>query len=299
MPPTISAHATTTALPSSASICLPSSRPRIDRGEEGDQQVADEAQRDRIALEQARRAPPRRSPVEHDDGEDRAGLDGDVEQRPAVGVEAEQFGGEDQVAGRTDRQIFGEALDDAEDDDEQQDRHWLRRPWSAGRAQRPWKRLPPRKRPSHSSATAASGVGSIPNASRPGAPVAATLSRCSISHWSRVSGAPGRKPKLRQQLAQRCRASATRSGDWPVTAQIARWSSTMRQHLRARRSHRSCRHGVAGSSAAAAIAWRKVADIDRLETRLGRRAPAPPASGQAPRSGWSARLRARTPATGG
>ena len=63
------------------------------------------------------------APVKHDDGEDRAGLDGDVEQGPFVGLEAEQFGGEDQMAGRRDGQIFGDALDNAEDDDEQQDWH--------------------------------------------------------------------------------------------------------------------------------------------------------------------------------
>ena len=80
---------------------------------------------DRRALEQADDHVAERAPVEDDDGEDRAGLDGDVEHRPVVGVEAEQLGGEDQMAGRGDRQIFGDALDDAEDDDEQQDRHRL------------------------------------------------------------------------------------------------------------------------------------------------------------------------------
>ena len=35
-------------------------------------------------------------------------------------VEAEQLGGEDQVPGRRDGQEFGDALDDAEDDRDQQ-----------------------------------------------------------------------------------------------------------------------------------------------------------------------------------
>ena len=48
--------------------------------------------------------------------------------RPFVGLEPQQLGGQDQMAGRGDRQIFGEPLDHAEDDDKPQDRHvsWSR-----------------------------------------------------------------------------------------------------------------------------------------------------------------------------
>ena len=40
-------------------------------------------------------------------------------------VEAEQLGGEDQMPGRGHRQEFGDSLDDAEDDRDQQDWHRL------------------------------------------------------------------------------------------------------------------------------------------------------------------------------
>ena len=76
-----------------------------------------------VALEQPFEHRPEGAPVEDDDREDRAQLDDDVERRPLLRVEAEQLGGEDQVAGRGDRQEFGDALDDAEDDRDQQDWH--------------------------------------------------------------------------------------------------------------------------------------------------------------------------------
>ena len=123
MPPMISAQATITALPSISSIWSPSARPSTTAGMKATSRLRTKAKALGLALEQADEHVAEGPPVEHDDGEDRAGLDGDVEQRPFVGVEAEQLGREDQVAGRRDRQIFGDALDDAEDDDEQQDRH--------------------------------------------------------------------------------------------------------------------------------------------------------------------------------
>ena len=98
-------------------------QPDHHRRNEGDEQVADEGEGAGLALPQADQHVAEGPPVEHEDGEDRAGLDGDVEQRPFVGVIAEQLGRQDQVPGRGDRQIFGDALDDAEDDDQQEDRH--------------------------------------------------------------------------------------------------------------------------------------------------------------------------------
>ena len=59
------------------------------RRNEGDDQIADEAPRLKVALEQPGEHIPEGSPVQHDDGEDRPGLDGDVEQRPVIGLEAQ------------------------------------------------------------------------------------------------------------------------------------------------------------------------------------------------------------------
>ncbi len=68
-------------------------------------------------------------------GEDRAGLDDDLEQLAAIVVEVEQVAGKDEVTGRGNRQEFGKALDDAEDQgfDEQKRVH----------AQRPFGRKGP------------------------------------------------------------------------------------------------------------------------------------------------------------
>ena len=52
------------------------------RRQEGDQDVADEAPRDRVAPEQPLEHRPEGPPVEDDDREDRAELDDDVERRP-------------------------------------------------------------------------------------------------------------------------------------------------------------------------------------------------------------------------
>ena len=146
-----------------------------------------------------------------------------------LGVEAEQLGGEDQMAGRGDRQELGDALDDAEDDRDQQD--WHRRASSsvvavkmnsaAGELAALW------KRPSHSSPTAASGVGWIPNASRPGARRRRHI--VVLEHQPLVAGQrrAGQQAERDSSVAERSRASATRSGVWPVISRIARCSSTI------------------------------------------------------------------------
>ena len=92
-------------------------------GQKADEHVADEAPRHRILAKHAFEYGPECTPVEHDDREDRAKLDDDVECRPLLRVEAEQLGGKDQMACRRDRQEFGHPLDDAEDDRNQKDRH--------------------------------------------------------------------------------------------------------------------------------------------------------------------------------
>ena len=51
-----------------------------------------------------------------DNRQDGAGLDDDLEQLAALVVEIEQVAGEDQVAGRRDRQEFGQPFDDAENE---------------------------------------------------------------------------------------------------------------------------------------------------------------------------------------
>jgi ParB-like chromosome segregation protein Spo0J len=56
-------------------------------------------------------------PIHQRDREDRAGLDADVEQ---VRTTAQPVLGDQQVAGRGDRQELGDALDDAKDDDAEQ-----------------------------------------------------------------------------------------------------------------------------------------------------------------------------------
>ena len=124
-----------------------------------------------------------------------------------LGVEAEQLGGEDQVPGRGDRQEFGDALDDAEDDRDQEDWHRLSRvqasprrsnEFAGRRSGRPAEAAEPfvadrgeRRRldPERFEARAARRDG--------------TLSRCSISHWSRVSGAPGSQPSRDKALPKK------------------------------------------------------------------------------------------------
>src|SRR3546814_6909051 len=69
------------------------------RRKKSEQQVAHESDRDRIAAEEAGEHLPEQLPVQHDDREDRARLDSDVEDRPARGVITEQLGREDEVPG--------------------------------------------------------------------------------------------------------------------------------------------------------------------------------------------------------
>jgi hypothetical protein len=89
------------------------------RGQEADGDVAQEAPALRLAAQQAEEDRPEGPPVEHDDGEDRAELDDDVEHRPLLRIVAEQLRGQDQVTGRGDRDELGDTLDDAEQDDRQ------------------------------------------------------------------------------------------------------------------------------------------------------------------------------------
>ena len=104
------------------------------RGQEADDDVAEEAPGFGLPPDQADQHRPEGPPVEHDHGEDRAQLDDDVEHRPARGVVAEQFAGEDQMAGRGDRDELGDALDDAEQDDGED-----RRPWRRGLSGGEWR----------------------------------------------------------------------------------------------------------------------------------------------------------------
>ena len=177
-----------------------------------------------VALEQPDQHVAKGAPVEHDDGEDRAGLDGDVEQRPFVGLEAEQFGGEDEVAGRGHRQIFGQSLDHAEDDDQQQDRHDRRLAFegSGGGA----RREPP------ALDEAAEPVGRDraergrrdPERLEPAGVLGGDIVALEHRHWSRVSGAPGRKPSLAIPPATKS-GTSTSSGEWPAIAAIRALSS--------------------------------------------------------------------------
>ena len=84
-------------------------------GQEGEQQVDDEALRvARLGEARGDLAEPRA--IFPADGEDGARLDDDLEHLRALARVAEQRSGDDQVAGRRDRQEFGQALDDAEDE---------------------------------------------------------------------------------------------------------------------------------------------------------------------------------------
>jgi undecaprenyl-diphosphatase UppP len=78
---------------------------------------------------------------------------------------------------------------------------------------------------SRSGATAANGVGVIPNALKPAAPPSATLSFCSMIHWSRVRGIPGMKaPNSAIPLATKSGRS-TISGLWPAICATRSFSS--------------------------------------------------------------------------
>ena len=102
------------------------------RWQESDQDVADEPPRYGIAPEQALDHRPEGAPVKYHDREDRAELDDDVEGVPLRVVIAEQGARQDQMPGRGHGQEFGDALDDAEDDRDQQDGHARLRWWRSG-----------------------------------------------------------------------------------------------------------------------------------------------------------------------
>ena len=126
------------------------------------------------------------------------------------------------------------------------------------------------------SPTAASGVGLIPNASSPGSSPDGTLSRCSISHWSRVSGAPGSQPSRDSRLPAKSghrRQVRLLPGDLEDRAvkldhahhlRPADLVSLAAEALRIERGHGD-RLG-------------EIADIDRLEIALARRSPGGTAS---------------------
>src|SRR3546814_13481105 len=70
------------------------------RRKKSEQQVAHESDRDRIAAEEAGEHLPEQLPVQHDDREDRARLDSDVEDRPARGVIPQQLRSEERGEGK-------------------------------------------------------------------------------------------------------------------------------------------------------------------------------------------------------
>ena len=121
-PPRMQAKATTIGPPSIASIMLMRRKPRITDGRKPTRMLRTK-RHDTGLPEQPVDHRPESAPVEHDHGQDRAQLDDDVEHLPLVRIEAEQLGGEDQVAGRGDREEFRDALDDAENDRDQEDGH--------------------------------------------------------------------------------------------------------------------------------------------------------------------------------
>jgi hypothetical protein len=93
---------------------LAQQQPQHHGGHEADEYVQREALR--LALRgQGHQRIADALPVDKDDGEDRAGLDGDVEDLGLGIVEAEQRAGEDQVACGGDGKEFGQALDHAHD----------------------------------------------------------------------------------------------------------------------------------------------------------------------------------------
>ena len=79
----------------------------------------DDHSRERLRLGiagKARERGPEFSPIDGNHGEDGAELDDDGEDVPACVVELQQLFGNQQMAGRRDRQEFGQPLDDAEND---------------------------------------------------------------------------------------------------------------------------------------------------------------------------------------
>ena len=172
-----------------------------------------------------------------------------------LGVEAEQLGGEDQVPGRGDRQELGDALDDAEDDRDQQDWHrqasrvsgrgQMNSPAGEAVAGRSGRAIRRRPRPA-----ASAGCRTLR------APVRPPPAHCRAGASATGRGSAARPAASRSATADRRTRSGSRraSGVWPVSSRIALVKLDHASSSAGRRSHRSCRHGVCGSSAALAIA---------------------------------------------
>ena len=111
-PPTMKVVATTAGVKRCSLTALPNSRPSTTAGTKA---IATLSAKRRARASLPRPASGLREPlpVDDDHGDDRAGLDRDVEHLALGVVEAEQRAGEDQVAGARDRQELGQALDDA------------------------------------------------------------------------------------------------------------------------------------------------------------------------------------------
>ena len=104
------------------------SEPRRDEAEHGGDRERDAKLQRVVAvarIAKAGRELPETLPVDQHDGEDRAGLDHDVEHIRAV---AEPVLGDQQMAGARDRQEFGDAFDHAEQDQIEQLAHVRLRP---------------------------------------------------------------------------------------------------------------------------------------------------------------------------
>ena len=114
MPPTISATATTIGLSSSALMYLCAATPDHRGRQEGHDDGSGKAQRQRLAPHHAGHGAEDLGAVEHAHGEDGAELDHDLEDLAGRSLEVQHLLGEDDVAGRGDRQELGEALDDAD-----------------------------------------------------------------------------------------------------------------------------------------------------------------------------------------
>ena len=112
--PTMKASATGTGRNRCALIAVREREAEHGRGHERDRKVEHEAARRRVAA-QAAKGMREAAPVLPDDGEDRAGLDHDLEYLRLVAVEADQVAREDQVPRARDGEEFGQTLDDAQD----------------------------------------------------------------------------------------------------------------------------------------------------------------------------------------
>ena len=114
-PPTIRLIATTQGENSTSLIKRCSNTPADRRRQKRNDDVRDKALRRRIGQQPGQRVEQALA-VDPADGQDRAELDHDLENLAARSGKPDQLGGEDQMAGRGDRQKLGQSLDDAEDD---------------------------------------------------------------------------------------------------------------------------------------------------------------------------------------